>query len=57
MSWISAAKLDDIPTGTGKRVIVNDQLIALFNTACMCENLAYAVLGTASRLGYGMLRK
>ncbi|WP_442505395.1 Rieske (2Fe-2S) protein [Novipirellula sp. SH528] len=31
MSWIKAAKSSDVPIGTGKLVIVDDYLIALFN--------------------------
>ncbi|WP_372718193.1 Rieske (2Fe-2S) protein [Novipirellula sp.] len=31
MSWIQAAKSSDVPTGTGKLVIVDDYLIALFH--------------------------
>ncbi|TWU17262.1 hypothetical protein Pla52o_52680 [Novipirellula galeiformis] len=31
MSWIKAAKCNDVPMGTGKLVIVDDHLIALFN--------------------------
>lgn len=31
MPWIKAAKSQDVPVGTGKLVIVDDRLIALFN--------------------------
>ena len=31
MTWIKVARIEDIPPGTGKMVIANDQLVALFN--------------------------
>ena len=31
MTWMNAAKSTDVPTGTGKLVIVDEHLVALFN--------------------------
>ncbi|QDT05024.1 hypothetical protein K227x_34220 [Rubripirellula lacrimiformis] len=31
MTWINAAKTNEVPAGTGKLIIVEDDLIALFH--------------------------
>lgn len=39
MPWFKVAKVSDVPVGTGKMVVVDDRLIALFNV----DHMFYAI--------------